>query len=302
MAGPDRLRVAAAQYPLDAVASLAAWADKTAAWVGEGAATGAELLVFPEYGAIEIAAAAGPDVAQSLEATLAAVADAMAEMDRMLTGLAARHRVHVLAASGPRRRGDGRFVNSARLITPDGAVAIQDKLIMTPFEVGWGIVPGDRPRVFDTRLGRLGIAICYDSEFPLLVRAMAEAGAEAVLIPTCTERLSGYHRIRAAAAARALESTIATVVAPTVGEALWSPAVDRNCGAAAILVPAEHELSMTGVIAEGVLNAPGWVVGDIDLARLRWLRSNGEMRNYADWSEQQGAAPLAGHAELVSLG
>ena len=49
---------------------------------------------------------------------------------------------------------------------------------MTPFERDWGISAGGPVRVFDTALGLIGIAICYDSEFPLLVRAMAEAGAE----------------------------------------------------------------------------------------------------------------------------
>ena len=94
--------------------------------------------------------------------------------------------------------------------------------------------------MFDTTLGRIGVAICYDSEFPLLVRAMAEAGAEVVLVPSCTERISGYHRVRTGARARALENQIATVVSPTVGDALWSPAVDHNVGAAGIYVPSEH--------------------------------------------------------------
>ncbi len=130
---------------------------------------------------------------------------------------------------------------------------------MTPFEWDWGISPGGPMRVFETALGRIGIAICYDSEFPLLVRAMAEAGAEVVLIPSCTERVSGYHRVRTAARARALENQIATVVSPTVGDALWSPAVDRNDGAAGIYVPSEPTVSDDGVLAEGTLNAPQWV-------------------------------------------
>ena len=92
-------------------------------------------------------------------------------------------------------------------------------------------------RVFETALGRIGVAICYDSEFPLLARALTEAGAEIVLVPSCTERVSGYYRVRTGAMARALENTIATVMSPTVGDALWSPAVDRNAGAAGIFVP-----------------------------------------------------------------
>lgn len=172
---------------------------------------------------------------------------------------------------------------------------------MTPFEQDWGIAPGGPLRVFDTALGRIGITICYDSEFPLLARAMAEAGAELVLVPSCTERISGYHRVRTAATARALENQIATVMSPTIGDALWSPAVDRNTGAAGIFVPSEPTVSDAGVLAEGALNEPRWVAATIDLQRLEELRSSGEMRNYGDWGHQPGAEPLKGKVEIVAL-
>lgn len=37
--------------------------------------------------------------------------------------------------------------------------------------------------VFDTRFGRLGLAICFDLRFPELFRALAERGAELILVP-----------------------------------------------------------------------------------------------------------------------
>jgi predicted amidohydrolase len=172
---------------------------------------------------------------------------------------------------------------------------------MTPFEHQWGVVGGGPIRVFDTRLGRIGVAICYDAEFPLLVRAQAEAGADIVLVPSCTERVSGFHRVRTAALARALENTIATVMSPLIGDAPWSPAVDRNRGAGGIFVPAEAGLSDTGVVAEGRPDVPGWVCADIDLAQLRGLRGAGEMRNFTDWSCQPGARANSVPAEIVTL-
>ena len=90
---------------------------------------------------------------------------------------------------------------------------------------------------------------------------MAEAGADVVLVPSCTERISGYHRVRTGSMARALENTIATVQSPTVGDAPWSPAVDFNAGAAGIYVPSEHGVSDDGVLAQGKLNASEWVIG-----------------------------------------
>jgi predicted amidohydrolase len=295
------LRIAAAQYPLDALATLGACRNKLARWVAEAAGEGAQLLVFPEYGAMEYVAPAGASVAGDLAASLAAVSGALREMDAAHAELARKHGVHILAGSGPSARAGGRMVNAARLFSPAGEVGVQEKLIMTPFERDWGISGGSALRVFETALGRIGIAICYDSEFPLLVRAQAEAGAEIVLVPSCTEFVSGYHRVRTAALARALENTCVTVVSPTVGDAPWSPAIDRNAGAAGVFVPADHSFSETGVLAEGTLNRPQWVYAGIDLERLRKVKSSGEMRNAADWSAQPGAVALAQHVEVVPL-
>ncbi len=301
MSARQTLKVAAAQYPIDQPASQDAWRDKIARWVKSGAATGADILVFPEYAAIEQAAPLGPSVSGDLDATLKAVADLERERIAVHAELAAGHKVHILIGSGPARRGGGCYVNAAQLVTPSGSVGVQEKRIMTPFEWDWGISPGSRIRVFDTSLGRIGVAICYDSEFPLLVRAMAEAGAELVLIPSCTERISGYHRVRTAARARALENQIATVMSPTVGDALWSPAVDHNTGAAGVYVPSEPTVSDEGVLAEGTIDEAQWVTAEIALDRLEQLRSSGEMRNYVDWASQPGAAPLKDKVEVVAL-
>lgn len=300
MANRTSVKVASAQYPIDQPASLEEWRDKIARWVAEGAETGAEILVFPEYAAIEQAATFGPDVSGSLEETLKVVADLERERVALHAELAAQHKVHILVGSGPARKAD-RYVNAAQLVTPTGSVGVQEKCIMTPFERDWGMSPGSNLRVFDTAVGLISIAICYDSEFPLLVRAMAEAGAEIVLVPSCTERVAGFHRIRTGSRARALENQIATVVSSTIGDALWSPAVDRNTGSSGIFVPSEHTVAEDGVLAEGPLNVAQWVSAEISLTHLRHLRGEGEMRNFVDWSYQPGVEDLSHKAEVVPL-
>jgi predicted amidohydrolase len=294
-----RLKVAAAQYPLEAFPTLGAYRDKLARWVAEAAGNGAQLLVFPEYGAMEYAAAFGERTKSDAAASLAAVSDALIDMDGAHAELARRHGVHILAASGPSARG-ARHVNAARLFAPSGRAEVQEKLIMTPFERDWGVSSGWGLKVFDTALGRIGVAVCYDSEFPLLVRAQVEAGAEIVLIPSCTEFVSGYNRVRTAALARALENTCVSVLSPTVGDAPWSP-IDRSAGAAGVFVPAEHGFSDTGVLAQGELDRPQWVHAEVDLEGLRRLKASGEMRNSTDWEKQPGAVALAPHVEVVAL-
>ena len=269
--------------------------------MAEAVGEGAELLVFPEYAAMEYAAPAGASVAGDLAASLAAVSDALGPMDEAHSELARRHGVHILAGSGPSAREGGRTVNAARLFGPAGRSGVQEKLMMTPFERDWGISGGTRLQVFATTLGRVGVAICYDAEFPLIVRAEAEAGAEIVLVPSCTEFVSGYHRVRTAAQARALENACVSVLSPTVGDAPWSPAIDRNAGAAGVFVPADHGFSETGVLAEGTLNRPQWVYARVDLDRLRKVKAAGEVPNATDWGAQPGAVALAQHAEVVDL-
>jgi predicted amidohydrolase len=302
MSARKTIRVATAQYPIDQLATMDAARDKIARWVREAASQGAQLVVFPEYGAMELSAIRGLQVAADVPASLEAVSEMLGEIDALHAELARQHRVYILAASGPSRRVDGRYVNVARLMSPTGQFGTQEKLIMTPFERDWGIVGGQHQRVFDTSLGRIGIAICYDSEFPLLVRAQAEAGADLMVIPSCTERVSGAHRVRTAALARALENGCATVVSPTVGDAPWCLTVDHNEGIGGIYVPAEAGVSDAGILAEGRLSKPGWVFAEIDLGALKALRASGEMRNANDWPLQPGAAPLAGSVEIVDLG
>ena len=299
--GPIVVRVAAAQYPIERLPSLRAVQDKLARWVAEAAAGGAEIVVFPEYGAMEIAGACEDAVAGDLARSLAAVADRLPEMDAHLAALAVAHQIHILAPSGPNRRSDGSYVNAARLIAPSGKIGVQEKLMMTPFERSWGIAPGGPLRVFETTLGRIGVLICYDSEFPLIARAQAKAGARLLLVPSCTERVSGYNRVRTGALARALENTVAAVTSPIIGDAPWSPVVDRNSGAAGVYAPAEAGVSDSGVLAEGRLDEAMLVHAAVDLGRLEAVRAAGEMRNALDWDLQPGAGVALPEPEIVDV-
>lgn len=287
-----RFTVAAAQYPIDQLPSWEAYADKLAHWVAQAAAGGAALAVFPEYGAMELAALE-PATMGDLAGSLASVAALVPKVDALHAELAARHGLHILAASIPALRSDGRYVNRARLFTPDGKVGVQDKLVMTRFErEQWHVSAGGPLRLFDTALGRIGVTICYDSEFPLLARALVESGCELLLVPSCTDTFHGYWRVRLGAQARALEGQCLAVQAPTVGEAAWSPAVDVNRGAAGVYGPPDLGFPTDGVIALGEEGVPQWLFAEIDLAAVAEVRREGAVRPVAHWAEQPGAGGL----------
>lgn len=288
------MKIATAAYPLDVLPDWAAYKAKLTDWVQDAAGQGAELLVFPEYGAMELATLAGPEVAGDLEASSRAVSDLIADVDDLHADLAVSHGVHILAASAPVFDDalGPRPVNRARLFAPGGGRGAQDKQIMTRYErTPWDVVPGGGLQIFDTALGRIAILICYDSEFPLLARAVSEA--DLLLVPSCTEALAGYSRVRIGAMARALEGQCVSVMASTVGAAPWSPAVDENTGMGGIFGPPDVGFPPTGVIAEGVLNRPGWTLGEVDPARIAHVRADGGVLNRCHWDDQAGrdAAP-----------
>jgi predicted amidohydrolase len=284
--------VGAAQYPIEALAHRAAYAAKLARWVAEGVQGGARLLVFPEYGAMELASL-DPATMGSLAGSLESVSALLPWVDDLHRDLAARHGVHILAASAPFRRADGSFVNRARLFAPGGKVGVQDKLVMTRFErEEWGVAAGGPLRLFETGLGRIGVTICYDSEFPLLARALAEAGADLLLVPSCTDSEAGYWRVRIGAQARALEGQLIAIQAPTVGKAPWSPAVDINRGAAGVFGPPDRGFPADGVIALGEMDRPGWVFATVDPGAVAQVRADGAVLNRRHWAEQPGGGPL----------
>lgn len=281
------VRIAAAAYPLDWFDDFAAYEAKLSNWVAEAAGAGAELLVFPEYGAMELSSLGGRAVAQDLEAALREVARWKPEVDRAHLALTARHGVHILGASGPVFTG-ARPVNRATLYGPSGILGHQDKQIMTRFErETWDVVPGsDGQRVFDTPLGRIGVVICYDSEFPLLARDLVEQGAEILLAPSCTDTFAGFTRVRVGAMARALENQCVVVHSPTVGDCDFCPAVDENVGRAAIYGPPDRGWPETGILAEGALNQPGWTHAEASLEAIAEVRRDGGVLNHLHWTEQ----------------
>ena len=282
------MKIACAAYPLDKFDDIAAYQAKLTRWVAQAADQGAELLVFPEYGAMELASLGGAAVAADLEAALQEVMRHESAVQDLHCALAQRFGVHILGASGPAMADAiARPVNRAVLYGPGGVIGHQDKLIMTRFErEDWDIAPGPGVKVFDTKLGKLGVIICYDSEFPLLARAMVEQGAEILLVPSTTETIAGYTRVKVGAMARALEGQCVTAHAPLVGMADWCAGVEENHGAAAIYAPPDAGWPEDGVLAMGALDAPGWVLADVCRAQIAQTRADGVVLGLQHWPEQ----------------
>ena len=284
------LRLALAQYRVGRPRAVADFATRLDRLAAEAASGGAGLLLLPEYAAMEVAAAL-TDSADPHAELEAVVAHAPALLEGMRT-VARRHGIWLQPGTLPWRDAAGTR-NRAPLIGPDGRLAFQDKRVMTRFESeAWGVDPGDMPAVFDTPWGRIGIAICYDVEFPPLVRAQVAAGAWLILTPSCTDTQHGFNRVRLSARARAVENQCFVAVAPTVGDAPWSATLDANHGRAGAYGPVDRGFPEDGIIAEGPPDEAAMIFAELDPALLSAVRTDGAVRNHRDWPAEPPPCPV----------
>ena len=85
------MKIATSAYPLDFLASWADYAAKIEGWVAEAAGNGAELLLFPEYGAMELTTLAGAETAAHEENSMIAVSDRMDDANALHADLATKY-------------------------------------------------------------------------------------------------------------------------------------------------------------------------------------------------------------------
>jgi predicted amidohydrolase len=109
--------------------------------------------------------------------------------------------------------------NSAALVHPDGRVDVAQKIHLPnfgPFEEVLYFTPGERPAVFNTALGRIGVQICYDLFFPELAKAQALAGADVIVNISASPTVSRVFFERVLPA-RAIENTVFMIYVNWVG-------------------------------------------------------------------------------------
>lgn len=277
------MTIALAQYPLTEHSTLTDWQAHIRCWVEEALSSGAGLLVFPEYGSMELVSLLKQEVRNDLAGQIAAMQELLPDFTATFRSLATEYDCIIVAPTFPVRQENGSYTNRAFVYGPEGE-GYQDKWFMTRFEhEEWGISPGDRSlTLFETATGNFGIQICYDVEFPTGTHLLARAGADCILAPSCTETVRGATRVHVGARARALEQQLFTGVSQTINQALWSPAVDLNYGYAAVYSSADHGLPEEGILAAGTPEQPHWVIQQLDFSLNRHIRDNGQVFNFRD--------------------
>ena len=271
-----RPRVAVAQYWFRPIDEFAQFADQVASIVATSAGYRARLLVLPEYFTAQLFALDDPH--RPIDELVRRLCDHRDAYVSLMSDLAKRHGMYIVAGTLPvRDPADSDIVyNDAFLFGPSGAHATQGKLHMTRFErESWRVSQRSQLRVFDTELGRLGIAVCYDVEFPEFARRLGRAGVHVLAVPSSTDDRHGFLRVRYCAHARAIENQMYVLHSPTVGSLPRVPDVSLNHGNAAILTPCDFSFARDGILAEGVLNEEDLVIGELDMRAIEETRTFG---------------------------
>jgi predicted amidohydrolase len=269
-----KLRVSAVQYWLRDIESVAEFNQQVTHYVRNAAEYGAEFVLFPEFITTQLMS-----IEESPITELPRFTQGYLDLFR---GLAEEYGLHIIGGTHVLETG-GKLFNTAHLFYPDGRIARQGKIHITPTEVSeWNIDPAPGVEVFETEKGRMAILACYDIEFPEIVRMARAKGADIIFCPSATDDRHGFYRVRYCCHARAVENQIYIVTTGTVGSLRRVDFMRANFGQAAIITPNDLPFPPRGIMTEGDPNQDMLITGDLDLSLLEEIRRAGSVTTWRD--------------------
>jgi len=231
--------------------------------IRSAAASGAQLIMLPEYAAMM-------DGSGRVMRENSPAEDGHPALDRFRV-LARETKAWLLVGSLTIKVDDERMVNRSYLLSVTGEIAARyDKIHMFDCTLPSGKViressayrPGEAAVIAPTPWGPLGMTICYDLRFPQLYRALAQAGALFLAVPSSFQRETGVAHWHALLRARAIEN-LSYVFAPAMcGE---HPGNRTTYGHSLIIDPWGKILAELG-------DEPGIALADIDVDRVAKVR------------------------------
>ncbi|WP_378178557.1 bifunctional GNAT family N-acetyltransferase/carbon-nitrogen hydrolase family protein [Aquimarina sp. SS2-1] len=192
------------------------------------------------------------------------------------------YNINIISGSMPEIK-EGKLYNAGYLCKRDGTIERYEKLHVTPDEAKvWGMQGGNELKAFDTDCGKIGILICYDSEFPELSRLLADEGMDILFIPFLTDTQNGYSRVRNCSQARAIENECYVAIAGSVGNLPNVHNMDIQFAQSMVFTPCDFSFPSNGIKAEATPNTEMILIADVDIDLLRELNQFGAVRNLKD--------------------
>ncbi len=281
----SQLKVGAVQVEVRLFKNSLDYVDEMYRHVKAAAASGVQLLAFPEYNSYQLFGLIPGIESMAKLSKIEGASPQFRVLDLLLfvgaplnrlsyttfSCLAREFGIYLMAGSFPTPV-DGRVVNRSALFAPDGTLAgVQDKVNLMAREHQLELTAGSEFHVFDTELGRLAMPVCMDATYFETFRLLTQKGAEIVLLPIADPADYNYWLAMRGIWPRVQESLVYGIKSALVGEFLG----DLHTGKAGIFAPLELTPNGDGVLAE----APNFdretlVTAELDLEALKELKKN----------------------------
>lgn len=273
---PERrkVRLACVQYQMRKINSFEEFARQVTYFIDTAAGYHADYVLMPELFTVQLLS---ETETLSPQEGMRRLSKYTSKFVKLMSGLAKRNGMTIIAGSHPVRV-KKQLQNVSFICLPNGTVAEQPKIHITPNEAKWwGIDGGNSLQVIDTPKAKIGVLICYDIEFPEATRYLADQGVDIIFVPFCTDNRQGYMRVRYCAQARAIENQIYVALAGNVGNLPDVENMDIQYGQAAVLTPSDFEFARDGIAAEADSNEETVLICDLDLDDLYEARAEGSV-------------------------
>ena len=196
--------------------------------------------------------------------------------------LAISYNINIISGSMPLVEND-KLYNVGYVCKRNGEWERYVKVHPTPDEKKvWGMSGGDEIKVFDTDCGKIGVLICYDSEFPELCRILADQGMNILFVPFLTDTQNGFSRVHYCTRARAIENECYVAIAGSVGNLPKVHNMDIQFAQSAVFTPCDFAFPTNGIKAEATPNTEMILIADLDLELLKELHQFGAVQNLRD--------------------
>ena len=276
----DRVRVASVQYRQRRIRQFEEFRQFVHYFVDTTADYGADFVVFPELFTLQLLSIENEELPPHVSIErLTAYEDRLKEM---FHELALKFNINIVGGSTPSLR-EGTVHNVSHVFLRDGRVVSQDKIHPTPNErFWWNIVGGHTASMIETDCGPVGVLICYDCEFPELVRHLVNQGINVLFVPFLTDERQSYCRVRYCAQARAVENQIYVALSGSCGNLPNVHNNDIHYAQSCILTPCDFPFARDGIAADTTPNSEMVAIADLSLRALREARQRGTVRNLLD--------------------
>ncbi|MDX5348926.1 MAG: GNAT family N-acetyltransferase, partial [Hymenobacteraceae bacterium] len=273
------VRIGVAQWQMRSTKSLEDFLHQVEFFVDTISSYKADIMLFPEFFNAPLMALSDDTSSSGAIRTLA---DYTEEIREKMMHLALSYNINIIAGSMPEYY-DNKLYNVSYLCRRDGTYDKQYKLHVTPDESHyWGMRGGHKLKIFDTDVGKVGILICYDVEFPELARMLSDMDMKILFVPYWTDTKNAYLRVRRCAQARAIENECYVAITGSVGNLPNVENMDIQYSQSAVFSPSDFAFPHDAIIAEATPNTEMTLIADLDLDLLKDLNTAGSVRNLRD--------------------